>query len=201
MMPFIMGDHLSVPEEFDDYIPLIEACNLESEQIGKVGYLSVAESAVCIEMSQRRPGIHTDKHQGAGNGWGGGWGRGNPGAARRDGIYMASTVSNSCRAWDVHIETPGDMGDCEHLRTALNNLEPVCMKADTLYWMTDSCPHESLPLEAHTVRQWFRVVTHKVDLWYSDHSTASPLGIQPACRIISGDKFKQASHDYRTVLP
>lgn len=189
MMPFIMGDSRSIPEFLSGYIPLIDACHLERGQLGKVGYLSVQESAVTAQRpSHRRPGIHTEKHPM--RAWGGGWGRGDiDGDTRRDGIYMASTVANSCRAWDVHIERTGPMGGCEHLREKLAHFPAVVMEPNILYWFTDSAPHESLPLAPGTFRQWFRLVTHKVDLWYADHSTANPLGILPSCRIVSGDKF------------
>src|SRR5580698_10256575 len=114
MMPFVMGDPDSIPPELRGYVPLIDACHLEAEQIVKVGYLSITESTVEAGGSQRRPGIHTEKHPAVD--WGGGWGHGRMDEVRHDGIYMASTVYGSCRAWDRHIETPGPMGDCEHLR-------------------------------------------------------------------------------------
>ena len=40
-------------------------------------------------------------------------------------------------------------------------------------------PHESLPLKRKKFRQFFRVVTSRVSLWYRDHSTANPLGVVP----------------------
>ncbi len=188
MMPFVMGQHSSIPTEFQQYIPLIDACGLESAQIGKVGYLSIQESAVSTGASQRRPGIHTEKHPSIS--WGGGWGHGQFDGTRRDGVYMASTVADSCRAWDFHVDLPGAMGDCEHLRHEIECVTPaISMPANTLYWMTDSCPHESLPLANSTFRQWFRLVTHKVSLWYAQHSTPNPLGVQPVCPVIYADKF------------
>lgn len=197
MMPFVMGDSDSLPVELRQYLPLISACGLEAEQIGKVGYLSITESAVLAQSSQRRPGIHTDKHPSTG--WGGGWGRGGVTERRKDGIYMASTVSDSCRAWDTHIEVPGTMGDCEALREELERFPSVSMQANVLYWMTDSCPHESLPMEFGTYRQWFRLVTHKVGLWYAQHSTPNPLGVLPACEIIERNKFAEAEKAKRAA--
>lgn len=189
MMPFIMGYGSSLPVDLHVYEPLIQACGLEEGQTGKIGYLSIMESAVTAERpSQRRPGIHTEKHPQTGWG-GGGWGSGKYGYGRQDGIYMASTVARSCRAWDTRILQPGPMGDCEHFRKHLESRFRVLMDKDTLYWLTDSTPHESLPLKPGTFRQWFRLVTHKVDLWYADHSTANPLGVMPQCKIIHGDKF------------
>jgi len=193
MMPFVMGDASSIPDRYRHYQSLIDACRLENEQIGTVGYLSIQESYVIVGTSQRRPGIHTDKHPS--DDWGGGgWGSGNvESGARKDGIYVASTVGGSCRAWDLQIKMPGKMGNCEHLRSDLERLHPITMKADVLYWMTDSVPHESLPLETATFRQWFRLVTHKVGIWYEQHSTANPLGVLPSCVIAHGNKFAQAT--------
>ena len=187
MMPFVMGDESTIPQQLRGYVPIAAACLLEHEQVGRVGYLSIVESQVTAHRpSQRRPGIHTEKHPN--RGWGGGWG--GPGHftnSKRDGFYMTSTVSNSCRAWDTHIDVPGEMGDCEHLRERLT--DPIHMVAGQLYWMTDSCPHESLPLEPGTFRQWFRLVTHKVGLWYEQHSTPSQFGVMPECPIVYGNKF------------
>ena len=58
-----------------------------------------------------------------------------------------------------------------------------------MYWMTDSCPHESMPLPELTYRQWFRYVTSAVSVWYEKHSTKNRLGIKPNCQIIFDDKF------------
>lgn len=176
MMPFIMGDIESIPATFRGYAGLLKACKVEREQLGRIGYLSVQESRVTEKhRTQRKPGIHTEKHSGAG------WGAGNTDPIR-DGIYMASTVAASCRAWDCVVE-PGVMGDCEHLRADLEKRGPVTLLPNTLYWLTDSTPHEPLPMEPRTFRQWFRLVTHKVDLWYARYSTANPLGIVAPCEI------------------
>ena len=61
--------------------------------------------------------------------------------------------------------------------------------------MTDCTPHESLPLKAGTSRQYFRLVTSDVSVWYADHSTPNPLGIVPEeeVKIVHGNKFDR--HD------
>ena len=41
-------------------------------------------------------------------------------------------------------------------------------------------------------RQFFRLVTSQVSLWYKDHSTPNPLGVEPdpsITRTVVGDKF------------
>lgn len=184
MMPFIIGDKNSIPEEYRHYYSLIEKCEVPEEE-GKIGYISISESIVKPNNSQRRGGIHTEKHpESSWGGSAGGWGGGHKSGS---GLFMASTVENSCQMWNVNIETPGLMGDCEHLRDSLG--QGTFMKKGELFWLTDSCPHESRPLEKETYRQWFRFVTSNVDVWYKKHSTANRLGIQPSCKIIEESKF------------
>ena len=53
-------------------------------------------------------------------------------------------------------------------------------------------PHESLEVSEKTYRQFFRLVTSKVSLWYKSHSTENPLGVRPdptVTKIVVGDKF------------
>ena len=43
-------------------------------------------------------------------------------------------------------------------------------------------------------RQFFRLVTGPVSLWYQDHSTTNPLGVKPdpkVTRIVAGNKFAE----------
>ena len=49
-------------------------------------------------------------------------------------------------------------------------------------------------LKVGTHRQFFRIVTSDVSLWYKDHSTANPLGVEPdpkITKIVVGDKFSE----------
>ena len=100
-----------------------------------------------------------------------------------------------CRAWDMYVPLPGLMGDCEFMRDELESTPAVLMQPNTLYWITDRTPHESLPLTHLSYRQWFRLVTSPVDIWYSNHSTENPLGVVPGpdTKILVGDKF--GGHD------
>ena len=112
------------------------------------------------------------------------------------GIYLASSVAASCRVWNCGVapEAVGSLGDIEHLRWALPGPGQL-LRPGQLYWVTDRTPHESLPLQEAATRQFFRVVTAEVSLWYRDHSTASPLGVLPdpaLTRIVAGDKFSEA---------
>jgi hypothetical protein len=82
------------------------------------------------------------------------------------------------------------MGDCEHLRDTLQPNLRKELQANTLYWITDRTPHESLPMTEGAMRQFFRLVTSDVDLWYEQHSTPNPLGVQPNGKIITENKFE-----------
>ena len=93
----------------------------------------------------------------------------------------------TCNVWDYHVDTPGLMGDCSHLIDSFG--APYSLKSNELVWLTDSCPHESRIIEKDCNRQWFRLVTSEVGIWYSKHSTANRLGIKPNCEMVDYFKF------------
>ena len=227
MMPFVMWDSFEkcrLPEYLKSYWEeLIQKCPIGNSDIGRIGYLTIHESFVDENTSQRRPGIHTEKpgkvillrkvrkgkdksDMAEGGGFSylkhefyGVWGLGGMWRVNTElegGIFMASTVSKSCRIWDCQItkdDLIGEMGDIEHLREFLPNAE--MMTKNHLYWFTDTTPHESLPLEKGTYRQFFRLVTSQVSFWYEDHSTKNPLGVVPdpnITMIVAGSKFDKA---------
>jgi len=205
MMPFVMGDPTSLPGDLRQYSGLIDAClsDTESER-GKIGFLTIQEGEVAAGMSQRRPGlhletpgiamqcgrvIHVEVHWGGGDDY------------RQGGIFTASTVAESCRVWDVRIAAPdevvGPLGEVEHSRELLG--EGTFMDASTLYWMSDRTPHESMPLERAMQRQYFRLVTSSVSVWYERHSTPNPLGIVPDASVtqtLTHDKFLDLGRIY-----
>ena len=225
MMPFVMGykfESCFLPEYLKSYwATLIQRCPIGKSDFGKVGYLTIHESFVDQNTSQRRPGIHTESPgrlllhekgeqgnekiritEGQGSSctnrrcWSF-WGRGKVGVSQLEGgIFMASTADNSCRIWNCQImedDLIGELGDIEHLREFLPYSE--VMNKNQLYWLTDRTPHESLPLEQGAYRQFFRLVTSQVSHWYEDHSTKNPLGITPdpeITKIVRGSKFNKA---------
>ena len=78
------------------------------------------------------------------------------------GIYMASNVEQSCEVRDCKIverknetEIIGKLGCVEHLKGVLPS--PIQLNANTMYWITDRTPHESLLLKNTTHRQFFRL--------------------------------------------
>lgn len=206
MMPFVIGDPASIPEEYRQYVELLQRCQgykCSSEE-GKIGYLTIHESLVQGGETQRRLGLHTEAPGLVTISGGKGvvqveshWGRGfdfYPVNKIQGGIYMASTLSDSCRVWNARIAKPcdvvGHLGDIEHLRGFLD--AGSTMKKNELFWITDATPHESLPLKENQYRQYFRFVTSDVTVWYEKHSTTNRLGIKPDPRmtqIISEDKF------------
>jgi hypothetical protein len=60
MMPFILGDPLSLPEVLRCHYVLIQACPYVKEELGKVAYLTVQGSQVDGGESQRRGGLHIE---------------------------------------------------------------------------------------------------------------------------------------------
>lgn len=215
MLPFIIGDIASVPQEFRHYWPLIESCPYHRMELGKVGYLTIHESLVLGGNPQRRSGLHTEApgiQKCDGNGtywyrWGGGFrdpeaercGGNRENGLQEDellgGIFMASSVAGSCRLWNVRIrdahEVVGELGNLEHLRDLLG--DGTLVEANQLIWFTDVTPHESLPIPVDTYRQYFRLVTSYVTGWYEQHSTANRLGITPdkeMTTIITDNKFR-----------
>ena len=177
MMPFIFGDKSSLPEYLHSYLPLIKQCfKLEK---GKHAYLTINESFVPSNTSQRRQGIHTEGT--SAGGWGGGqWGGG------IKGIYMAST-DGSCNVWNTTVSA--DKVN-EHGSLIVEPIiSPQKMEENTLYWLTDRTPHEALPVEKDINRQFFRLVSDEVSFWWEQHSTPNPLGIKPNCKILTHSKF------------
>ena len=211
----------TIPRNLRQYLPLLRACPawVSRHDRHKIGYLTVHESLVEPGQSQRRGGLHSETpgllqpRPGAQGGawsetgpgccdsvfWGEGYADPSDGTSNmyHGGIYMASTVSGSTRVWDAQVATAviGDLGDLEHVRDALGS--GVELQAGELVWMTDTTPHESVPLPAGTYRQYFRLVTAGVSVWYAHHSTPNPLNVRlpKEVRVIEGDKFAPAASE------
>jgi hypothetical protein len=216
----------SIPESLRAYKPLIRQCfHYQGYGLGKnkVAYLTVHESIVEPNESQRRPGVHIDSPlQASGSGkviekpdhirgpllyegepyddvnvwralnWGGGHYRTD---LAFEGIYLASNVDDMCQVWGNRIidseKITDESGGLEHARHLLVG-EPIKLKANTLHWITDKTPHESLPnlTDKPIYRQFFRLVVGPIGVWYSKHNTENPLGVKPEAPISDQDKFK-----------
>ena len=198
MLPFRIGERSSLPKQYWPYWRLIVGTRLDTDHLGKVGYLTIQESWVEPGECQRRPGLHTDRHPNLALDLARQWladGKGNPWkdcplawhwGGRKGGIYLASNVANTTRVWDCFVRKPGPFGNCEHLRHALGAGNAV--PANVMVWMTDGTPHEALPVEKRVYRQFIRVVGPDVHVWYADHSTHNPL-CESAAQIVYGNKF------------
>ncbi|KAJ1556281.1 hypothetical protein HK405_003359 [Cladochytrium tenue] len=226
MLPIIMGQHSSLPDKCKRYSDLINQCLQHCpDEVGKVGYLTVQECWVEPGDSQRRPGVHIESpvfFDGDGGVYAGHsmW-------CVKGGIFQASNVPDTCRVWDCvvrdHADIVGPLGSLEHLRHTLDagphrgiHTLPIVdavtfsrngenLLADCLAWMTDRTPHESLPVQRRVFRQYFRLVTSQVSVWYEDHSTRNDeCSVAPPDQvtIVAGDKFRAArvENDYAPEL-
>jgi len=197
MMPFNITDINSLPGEYRQYWPLIQRCHSLHSTIC---YLTIHESFVKAGETQRRGGLHAEspgyliergKRTGQKLGWGGGF------SARiihKGGIYMASNINNSCRVFPYqltkHCDIVGENGDIEFLREFFP--KSSLLQANELVWITDTTPHEALPVTEDCYRQFFRVVG-KLSAWYEKHSTPNPLGIRDeSVKILTDDKFQSS---------
>lgn len=174
MMPIVQGDESTVPAELRGYLPLIRAAAFKP---GEVVYLTVTESRVTTGSSNRRPGIHTDATSQLG--WGGGWGR-------NDGIYLASTDGGT-RVWD-DLVTAADVDKHGSLLSAPKGTSHQ-LAPSALYHINEYTPHESLPSVVDGHRSFFRLVGPQIGAWYAAHSTPSPFGVLPLCRVVTESKF------------
>ena len=240
MMPFVVNKKFNkclLPHFIKPYWHIIEQCIILSLQnnnneIGKIWFLTIQESFVKKDTSQRRPGLHTEspgvlyiKDDNLStsrdlflneaetvvevqNGGGfsevssifAAWGRGvEINEVIKGGIFMASNIAESCKIWNCEIlpckngtSLIGELGNIEHLREFLPKGE--IMEKNVMYWLTDRTPHESLPLPENSYRQYVRIVTSEVSLWFEDHSTRNPLGVVPnstVTKIVKGSKFNK----------
>ena len=107
------------------------------------------------------------------------------------GIFMASSVSNTCAIWDALIdqETTDSHGGMEHLRPLLNR--PFLIPANELIWMTDRTPHQAMPQRKSGYRQFFRLVTSDFNVWHAQHCTANPkVPLPPHVHVIHERRFE-----------
>uniref|UniRef100_A0A7S4JTQ8 Uncharacterized protein n=1 Tax=Odontella aurita TaxID=265563 RepID=A0A7S4JTQ8_9STRA len=203
MLPFVLGDKESLPSHLQPYYDLISSCPLNSNEMGKVCYLTVCESFVKAGETQRRPGLHVEAPassmlKGA-NGsftaaWEHHWGMGE--AYTEDelkgGLFVASNMDLTCEIWDALIAPAcgitDSQGGVEHLRPFLGKGKKL--RAGELAWLTDRTPHQACPQRRDGYRQFFRLVTSNVSLWFEEHSTSNPkVPLPKHVKVIKGSKF------------
>lgn len=204
MMPFVMGDRKTLPRELQPYYDMIiSMCPIAEEEKGEVMYLTVQESVVKKEETQRRPGLHIEapsasaRHQsgdfvaGLEHRWG--MGMAFSPDERKGGLYIASNMNNTTAVWDALVDTKlGAVdfhGGIDHLRPYIGKGKKL--PAGLLVWLTDHTPHEALPQEKDGYRQFFRLVTGDISVWFAAHSTPNPKVPVPSyVKIIGDSKFK-----------
>jgi len=215
MMPFDPYDKFrTLPKSLQKYNSIINICMQDTfpgPPGQRIAYLTIQEGHVRVGESQRRSGLHIERPGAIIDSSGE---KDKPWMTRTfgdgyfadvpiDGIFMASTIANSCKVWPALITNPEEVtdlhGGIEPLRDYLD--EGYALAANELCWITDRTPHESLPLAAspddptatHVYRQFFRLVVGPLSVWYSKLNTPNPLGILPNAPISDADKFVSQS--------
>ena len=218
MMPFVMSSQSSLPEELHGYWPMIECCvsTLHPQPQQDVGYLTVHESVVRKETSQRRPGLHTEGFMRAPcdsgtiqrlprwHPWGFGRAMGN--GQFEGGIFMVSDVSDSCHLYNVIVPEAlvRKGGDVTHLRDVLNEHFTDRPKSRTR-WPDDrerygqhaNCPRCDMHMEGddifdqHPVRGPISLHANEL-VWFTDRTPheSMPLKVgQPRrfFRLVTGE--------------
>ena len=213
MLPFVLGDKTSLPDNLQHYHEMIESCPVQPDERGKVCYLTVCEGHTEVGATQRRGGLHVEApnmsvsfgNTGPSSSTDGvngtfvaayehHWGQGV--AYTEDelvgGFFMASTLENSCAVYNALVDDKSVLdshGGMDHLRPLIG--EPTKLEANCLVWLTDCTPHEALPQESAGYRQFFRLVTSQISVWYADHSTENPkVALPKDVKIIHGSKFQ-----------
>ena len=205
MLPFILGDVNSLPENLREYYYMIVMkCPLQASEIGKVVYLTVHEGLVEAGTSQRRAGLHIESPRHTDfleepsysrrnmlmNGWG-------DGRVLDDeivgGLYMASTVNHSCRVYHALVDTAAvdSHGGLDYLRHMIpSDTHRYDMKANEVLWMTDRTPHEVVPQAKSEYRQFFRLVTSSLSIWNAAHNTPNPRVLLPRhVKVVHDSRF------------
>ena len=204
MMPFVMGDRSTLPGELQPYYDaIISKCPIHEDEEGQVMFLTVQESFVKAEETQRRPGLHIEApaasvHHQSGEFVAGlehRWGMGMAFSPdeRKGGLYIASNMSNTTAIWDALVDPKlgavDTHGGIEHLRPYIGKGKKL--PAGLIVWLTDHTPHEALPQQEDGYRQFFRLVTGDVSVWFASHSTPNPKVPVPShVKVIGESKFQ-----------
>ena len=156
-------DEPTVPEGFEDYLPIVERlCESVGLSTGEA-HMTIDEKVVKAGMSQRRPGPHVDGcFRPALRKWGhsgGVWLHDCNNielaeVTRMPVIVAASTVG--CRVWrGVFAGTPARDGDLSHIQDQLRNGE--VLPANQGFLLSADCVHESIRMEVDTPRSFLRI--------------------------------------------
>lgn len=170
MMPYIQGDSSSVPEKYrSGYEEILDNIYIDK---GKVGFLTIDESYVKKGSPQRgdrakhgralhtEAGILPNKIYAWG---GGGWGHIHNVELEKDvKVLLANNINDSCAIWNATHEDTSPDGDIGNLAEMYPLTEAVLMKAGEVHEIGILTPHESLPVNADTNRQFLRIISSGV---------------------------------------
>ena len=192
----------TLPKDLHRFLPLVDMCLAMVDEAAEVVYLTVQESYVEEGETQRRPGLHIESPgtvlvSELGTRRSSGWGGGQLTTVLKGGIFVASSVADTCAIFaNTEVvgagegSVVGEGGSCEHLRAYFKE-QPVALRANEVVWMTDRTPHEAMPQKSKGWRTFFRLVVGEVGVWYAQHNTANPLCPLPDYVVVThGNKFE-----------
>jgi len=182
MMPYIQGDPDSVPGQYKaGYEDILESLYFVK---GDLGFLTIDESLAKKgtphrgEHSKSPRALHTEVGRLPNKlyTWGGGgWGRLHRVTLDADEkIFLANNLDNSCALWDTTHEDTSIDGDIGYLSDDYPYSNAVMMKAGEVHEIGILTPHESLPVENDTNRQFLRIISSGVH-GREPHFTPNPL--------------------------
>lgn len=165
MMPYVQGDPDSVPPKYRSYETILENVYLGR---GDIGYLTIDESIAYKGKPHRgaRAQFKRALHTEAGRRqevfrWGDTthWGKGEEVTLDRDvRVLLSNSLDDSCAIWDAEHEDTTIDGDIGHLAGQYPYEDATFMKAGEVHEIGILTPHESLPVEKDTARQFLRIV-------------------------------------------
>ncbi len=181
MMPFIQGDSSSLPKIYEPYSKIINENYLEK---GEVGFLTIHESFVQCGKSQRgynSTGINRNVHIEVGrheniNGWGGSsWGgRFKTLLDDETMVLIANSISDTCRLWDEKEMSYTKDGDLSAYIEKYPEETGFLLKSGEVAKISIFTPHECIPQNESSNRQFFRIVGKGVH-GIEDYFTVNPL--------------------------
>jgi len=182
MMPFIQGDSESLPIKYSPYFDIIDANFIEK---GKPGFLTIDESFVQAESSQRGynalnsgRNVHIEVGRSPDmmscwgksinswepspvvvNRWGNTWGQSAKVLLHDDTeVLIANSISDTCRVWNAIEKCMTPDGDLSHVIDKYPEETGILLKAGDLAHISIFTPHECINQSKSSNRQFFRIV-------------------------------------------
>jgi hypothetical protein len=171
MLPYIQGDSKSVPHEYGHgYESILDDLYVRK---GDIGFLTIDESIAHSGSPHRGArakhgrALHTEagRHPDMVYAWGGGnWGGSNRTTLSRDvKVLISNSIDKTCAVWDAEHENTTIDGDIGYLSDRYPYDSAMFMMAGEVYEIGILTPHESLPVNQDTRRQFIRIVSSGVN--------------------------------------